>query len=886
MTKRAPYEGGPPRLARALLRRYSSARRFEEAEGDLEEVFNYRCQQHGRRWAQCIYWKEVMLFCLWQIWTRDLGYEQARGPIMFKSYMTVALRNLRKFKGYAFINISGLAIGIASCLLIMLYVQDELRFDQMHTKADRIYRVVESRTSPDLGEQHFSYTLGPLAPTLVDEFPEVTSAVRMASRWIAGRRTLQRDDTRFYEGDYLFAEPSFFDVFDYPLMKGNPETALNEPLTVVLTESSAHRYFGEENPIGQTLHFESYGDVTVTGVMQDPPHNAHLDFSMLFSWATLDAIEMWNEFMGDWASRGFLTYVVLGEGKSPDVVEAKLADLLATHWDDETRAARTPYLQPLTDIHFGSSHIEFDRNEAKADRTYLYIFSAIAIFIALIACINYMNMATARSMRRAKEVGLRKVVGARRTQVVWQFLGESMLITGIALVLALGFVWAILPAFNDLAGKTIPFSLAENGMFVLGLVAMALIVGVVSGSYPAFYLSKFRPSQVLSGSGDASRGAARLRQGLVVTQFALSIIMMVATLVVYQQLDYVQTKKLGFNQDQLVVVDINSGDVRRSFEAIKQAFAQVPSVHAVSVSSRVPGEWKGIRQVEVVPPGAPDTDVTTMHFIGVDEDFLNTFEVALASGRNFSSDFGADSTSVLLNETAARMLGVTAEGTDQIRVPDQDNFQVRVVGIVEDFHFRSLHEEIGPIVLGYRSNPIQAIDYFTARISGDNIPGTVAQLQAIMERFDSIRPFEYNFLDERLNDFYETEQRVGTLFGLAASLAMLIACLGLFGLAAFMAEQRTKEIGVRKVLGASVSGIIGMLSLDFLKLVGIAFILAVPVAYMMMNQWLADFAYHIDISWGLFAIAGLLTLVISLLTVGYQSIRAALANPARSIRYE
>ena len=805
---------------------------------------------------------------------------------MLKNYLKIALRNLRRQPGYAVINVVGLAVGLACFLLIVLYVQDERRFDRFHEKADRLYRVVEARDAADQEEQHIADTMGPLASTLVRDFPEVVGATHMLSRSVIGRRTMQYGPNRYYEADYLFAEPSFFEVFDFVLLRGNLEAALNEPQSVVLTERAARKYFGDEDPSGKILSMEQFGDLRVTGVLRDPPKNSHLHFSMLISFATLEANvgDGFLQWIQSWRSTGALTYLVLADGASPDAVEAKLLPLLRTYRDEE-QLTRTPYLQPITDVHFGSGHIEFDRNEAKGDVAYLYIFSAIALFILLIACINYMNMATARSMQRAREVGLRKVVGAHRRQLIRQFLSESILLAVLALALALALVRMALPAFNTLADKELAFGLLAEGPFLLGLMALVLAVGVVAGSYPAFYLSKFRPALVLTGSGEAGAGAARLRRSLVVTQFALSIIMIVATVVVYQQLDYVQTRRLGFNQHQLVVIDINSGDVRSNWRTIKGEFAQAPGVQNVSVTSRVPGDWKFITQIDVVPEGAEETELITMHFLGIDEDFLDTYEINLKQGRAFSMDFATDSSSVLLNETAARMLGIDAPGGQMVNIPATP-FEGRVVGIVEDFHFRSLHEAIGPLVLGYWSNPVRVIDYFTARIDGGDLPATLDALRAVGERFDPSHPFEFNFLDQRLNDFYETEARVGKLFGIAAFLAVVIACLGLFGLASFTAEQRTKEIGVRKVLGASVGGIVVLLSKDFLKLVALAFVVAAPVAYVAMDRWLNDFAYRIDLTAGIFLMTGLAALGIAIITVSYQSIRAALANPVESLRYE
>ena len=809
---------------------------------------------------------------------------------MLKNYLTITLRSLRRQPGYAFINILGLAIGLAACVLIMLWVQDELAYDRSHDKADRIVRVVEARESAE-GEQHYAYTSGALGTALVESYPEVERSVRAVSRNMTGRLTVEHGEAQFYSGEHLFVEQSFFDVFDFGTPGEEVSTALVEPNTVVLTQDWAERLYGEANPVGEALQVPEIGDFTVTAVIRDQPANSHLRFNMLFSLATLESFDGWNRWLSNWESDGVVTYLVLRDGANMDALSAQLPAFVSQHREDPIGEGRRTYLQALPDIHFGSAHIEFEVHQGKSSRSYVFIFSAIALFIVLIACINYMNLATARSIRRAREVGLRKVVGANRGQLIRQFLGESMLVTSLAVLLSIGLVSILLPSFNTLADKELSIDLTNNWVFAIGLLLLVLGVGLAAGSYPAFYLSRFRPSQVLKETG-ATGGALWLRRGLVVTQFALSITMIVATLVVYRQMDYVQSRQPGFDEAQLVVIDINNGDVRRDFETVKREISAVPRVQSVSVSSRVPGDWKPITQIEMLPTLAADDARIGAHFIGVDADFLDTFGLNVASGRNFSDDFTTDSTSVLLNKSAADRLGVGVG--DAVRVPAEflwqqyqdDDFQAQVAGIVEDFHFESLHLPIGPLLIGYRTSPIDVIDYFTARIDGSDVPATIEALQAIGERFDPSHPFEYNFLSERMADFYERESRLSTLFAIAAALAVAIACLGLFGLAAFTAEQRTKEIGIRKLLGASVPGLVGLLSGQFVRLVGVAFVIAVPVAWLVMRRWLEAFAYRVDISWALFAAAGLAVLLAALVTVGIQAIRAAQNDPVKSLRYE
>jgi len=513
----------------------------------------------------------------------------------------------------------------------------------------------------------------------------------------------------------------------------------------------------------------------------------------------------------------------------------------------------------------------------------------LALVIALIACINYMNLATALAANRAKEIGMRKVIGAQRLQLAGQFFSESLLTTFAALLIAIGVVELALPAFNSLADKKIALDLANNAPMFLGMLAMLLLIGVAAGSYPALYLSSFRPVTTLKGMLSSGAKHSRLRQVLVVIQFALSIIMIIATLVVRDQLQYARNKSLGFNQERLLVIDINHDDVQTNFKTIKAEFLRHAAVRSVTVSSRVPGDWKSFRQIRVAKEGAAENEARSVFFNGVDQDFLPTYEIGLVAGRNFSQDFATDSTALLLNETAARLLAGEEPLGKVLRVPSR-NFVGRVVGVVRDFHFHSMHRAIAPLVMGYMPSGgrhvLHGIDYFSLRLSAEHLPETINFISDVHARFDLVNPIEYAFLEEWWHNLYQADDRVGSVFGVAAGLAILIACVGLFGLAAFMAEQRTKEIGVRKVLGASVQSLVMLLSKDFTKLVIVAFAIAAPLAYFAMNRWLQNFAYRIDVGLVTLVFAGLLALAITWMTVSYQALKAALANPVEALRYE
>jgi len=799
---------------------------------------------------------------------------------MIKNYIKIAVRNLRKHKAYSLINLLGLSIGLAVAILILLYVRDELEFDTFHQASDRIYRLIETQTTPE-GERRFAITVAPLGPTMVAEIPGVEDFTRLIR---LGRLTIRHEEKRYYE-EFLAADASFFKLFDFKFVQGDPSTALADPLTAVLTKTASKKYFGEANPIGKTLETDRGMDFEIIGVIQDPPQNSHLKFEVLMSLATLQANERFRPYFDRWDAEGFTTYILLSKASNMNEVAEQITALLTANQPDNYDVQKRITLQPLRDIHFHSAGIEEDRNAGKSEMAYIYVLAAIALFIVLIACINYMNLATARSANRTGEIGLRKVVGAQRKQLIAQFMTESLIMSFAALLLALVVVQNVLPFFNTFAAKDLSIDIAGNTPLILALLLLATVVGVVSGSYPALFLSKTQIMQTLKRSAHASFNGSWLRRILVVTQFALSVVLIIATLAAFAQMRFIQNKRLGFNQDHLIVIDINSGGVRSSFAAMKTELARGPEVRNVSVTSRVPGEWKNIVTLDVVPQGLPETASRSMKFIGVDQDFLATFEVDLADGRNFDSKMATDTSAVLLNQAAVANFGWDDPLGKTFRVPGKE-YEAHVIGVVKNFHFRSLHEKIEPLILGHSHNPIQNIDYFSLRIGGAHISRTLAYLQQVHQEFDKVTPFEYHFLDQQIDNFYKKDQRVSQFFAVAAGLAILIACLGLFGLAAFTAEQRTKEIGIRKVLGARVWQLAFLLSKDFTQLVAIAFLIASPIAYYCVGRWLESFAYYTPIGVSLFIVAGLIAFFIALLTVAYQAIKTALANPVDSLRYE
>ena len=787
---------------------------------------------------------------------------------MLTNYFKVALRNLRKRKGYAFINVAGLAVGMACCLLIALYVRDERSYDRYHDHADRIVRLVEDRARVG----------APFGPALLGEFPEVEQVARLHPMfWTTP--LLRAGEQGFYEDRIFFADSSLFDVFSFRLLRGDPKTALAAPFSMVLTEAMAEKYFGDVDPMGQIISYDNTHNYTVTGVVENTPPNSHFRFDFLASFSTLYVLE---EFWGmplTWTNPTAHTYLLLTDPGAASTLEARLPDFIVKHRGEAFRDGRTFRLQPLTNIHL-ASRLRFEI-EPNSDGAYLYIFSAIGLAVLLIACFNFINLATARSAERAREVGMRKVVGAHRRQLVGQFLSESMVLSLVAGLLALGLVALSLPAFNALSGKALTMSAVAEGAMLLGLVAVVLFVGIVAGSYPAFVLARFRPVAVLKGASTTTSGGVWLRKGLVLAQFALSVMLIVGAATVYDQLDFMRSSKLGFDDEQILVAPLLDRSLRPQVEALQRELLRHPNVVTVSGSHRVPGQL--FNGFGYVPEGGAPENPVGVRDVGVDHDFTKTYGLDVAAGRDWSRAIVTDEDEAfMLNETAARAFG-WADPNDAVgKRLTRSGQEGVVIGVVKDFHFQSLHHAIEPLLMHLRPFVMNV----SIRVRTDDLPATVASLERTWKQFSPAFPFDYYFFDETFDSRYRAEERAGQLFGYFALLAVFIACLGLFGLAAFSASQRTREIGVRKVLGASVSGIVVLLSKDFVTLVGWAFVVATPVAYLAMNRWLAGFPYHVEISWRIFLVAGLAALVIAVLTVSYQSIRAALADPVKALRYE
>ena len=829
---------------------------------------------------------------------------QANFITMINNYFKIASRTLIKNKLYTALNVAGLTFGLSCFLLIGLYLFDELTFDTQHSKADRIYRVIEHKTVN--GE---STTIAAASYKLAEESKKVIPGVENTTRiQRMGRANILNPEnpTNFFQETVTAANEHFLEIFDFPLIEGDKKTALSEPNSIIITQDLAMRLFNKTDVLGKTLQFSFMeSPFKITGVLKNHPRNSTFDFSSVLSDASFQSDEV-NKAMRarDWFSESFSIYALLKPNADPKSIAGQMSKLVHHNFTPPAGTTFSFGLQPLKDIHLNSENIvDGARNSnvdpiAKGSMFYIKIFSFIAFFLLLIAGINYMNLTTARASSRLKEIGVRKAIGAFRSNLIKQFLFESLLVTFISFLLSLIVVNLLLPAFNQFTSKQLSLGFSTDYRIWLFAIAFATLTGFLSGSYPALMLSRFKPVLLLKGLKLQNKSGLSLRKGLVIFQFTVSIVMIIGTIVLFMQVHYLNNTNLGFNKDLLVVIDVNTGKARTNFEAVKDEMAKIPTVKNVSVTSRVPGEWKSFRTIKIKNMGSTD-EPKVAYMIGADKDFLKTYEIQLLKGRNF--DTRADSSAIIINETAAKMFGVTepagqiveipamsrnGDGTFTPLNPENTPFKPGVIGFVKDFHFQSLRDKIEPLVLCYNQNPIHVIDYYSARIAATNIKGTLEKLKEVMVKNDKDDPFEYHFLNDQLALFYIEDERRQTILIWAALATIFIACLGLFGLATYSAEQRVNEIGVRKVLGATVFNLASLLSKDFLKLVFIANGIAFPVAWWAASKWLQEYAYHIDVHWWVFVMAGISACVIALLTVSYQAIKAAIANPVKSLRTE
>ena len=805
---------------------------------------------------------------------------------MFRNYLLTTLRTIIKHRGFTFINVTGLAIGMACCIMILLFITDELSYDKYHENANQIYRAgIDGR----LGDRDFmTYTTAaPFARTMVEEFPEVINATRFLS---GSNKLITYGDRNFIEDGVYYTDSTVFDIFSWKMIKGNPKTALAGPNSIVFTESMAKKYFGNEDPMDKTVTFDNDREFNVTGIIKDIPHNSHFHFDFLASLSTFE----WSR-NEHWLSDQYASYLLLDKGFTDADVEAKISDFVLKYVGpqveeglgislEEWEASGNRYgyfLEPLTGIYLNSDATM--HMEPVGDKRYVIIFSIVAIFILIIACVNFMNLTTAKSSNRAKEVGIRKVAGARRGQLFFQFLNESFFLSILAMIIALVLVYLLLPDFNNITQKELTIKYLSNWEYILGIILMTLFVGFFAGSYSSISLSSFNVLTVLKGKIQTGKKSAFFRSGLVVSQFAISVGIIIATIIVYNQLNYMQNKKLGFEKENVIIVE-RPNALGDQLDAFKEELLRFPDIYAIAATTTVPG--KGFNGSVFQKENAKSEEMIHFQRMNADYDFPKAMGMNIKEGRYFSKEYSGDSACVVINESAVKSLGYDNPVGKFIIGYGNSDEQIRfqIIGVMEDFHTQSLHERIPNVVMFYTEN--YHASYMAVKVKNTDINKTLKTVEKKWQEFLPQQPFDYFFMDDHFNSLHSAESRTGKILGIFSVLALFIASLGLFGLSSFISEQRTKEIGIRKVLGSTVSGILILLSKQFTRWIIIANVIAWPTAYYFMDKWLQNFEYRIDINIILFVIAGVVSLFIALLTVSYQTIKAASANPVNSLRYE
>lgn len=804
---------------------------------------------------------------------------------MFENYLKTTFRNFWRYRGYTAINLFGLAVGLATCIVIFTYISYELSYDRFHENSEDVYRVaVKGRFAEDFF--NVAVSMPPLAANMKEVFPEVRSFTRINKA--DENEFFSVDDRRFYASGLYFADSAFFDVFTFDMVRGDPARALTEPYTLVITESVAKTYFPGEDPMGRVIRLNDEISMKVTGIIRDIPPNCHLKFTMLGSYATLTRQAERNFSDNNWGSLFLHSYIRLNPGADAGALGEKMRTLIrdafgemASQYDIEM----IPYLQRVTDIHLRSNLMA--ELEPNSSITYIYIFSAVAAFILVIACINFMNLSTARSSRRSREVGMRKVSGATREQLTWQFIGESVILSFLALVIATVMVEIFLPVFSNMTGLMLEPYFHQPATLAIAL-ALALAVGFLAGLYPALILSSFQPIRAIKGDLYQGMKRSMLRNLLVVLQFTISITLMVSTWLIYKQMQYINHKNLGYDQENLVIIPLKGERLQAQGETLRNAFAAIPAVKTVSLTASIPG--RSLNGMGYIPEGIDSKSPWIIYTLYADERFTEAMGMKIAEGRGFSGEFGSDSMATLINRTLVNKLGWNDPvGRKIFHFGDDDGDTARrtyhIIGVLEDYHFKSLHDMIEPsMILLNREKP----GFLAVRLFPGDIRENIARLAAQWEEMEDAFPFDYFFMEEEYKDLYRSEQKMAQLFVSFTVLAMLIACLGLFGLALFSIEQRTKEIGIRKILGASVGGLLYRLSKEFSRWVLMSSVIAWPVAYLLVDNWLQSFAYRIAIAdhlW-IFAVSALIALAIALLTVLHHAYRAATRDPVESVKYE
>ena len=861
-----------PRIGNYLLKLLVEKEELLFIQGDFEESYLKRLQK-GK--INAIFW---YCFQLMKTVPAILAFNIKGGFTLFKNNLKITLRRFKRQKGYSIINISGLVVGLALCMLIIIYILAEFSYDRYHKNAERIYRL---NTYMELGQ--FNGNLAnsnfPAGPTISADFPEVINAVRF--RRYMFRCLVEYKDLQYFEEKIFYADNSVFDVFTFPIVKGNRNEPLAHPYTMAISEKIASKYFGENDPVGKVLKLDNQEDYTVTAVFKDVPRNSHFIFDMLCSFETLRVkmsaqYQMW---VGDFNN---YTYLLLRENADAEKLEEKFPPIIDKNIPQLklVKGRIEMFLQPLLDIRLNENMK--GGIQGTSSISYIYVFSAVALFILIIACINFINLSTARSANRAREVGMRKVLGSERRQLVKQFLTESIVYSLIAFFIAIILVNLALPVFSSISGMELKLNFASQIWLFPAFIVLTVFTGFIAGIYPSFYLSSFQPAVVLKGALRSGSAYSRLRSILVVFQFTISIAMIIGTGIILKQLSYMKNKELGFDKEQVVILQVNDDSILQNINAVKQELLKDPRVVSVSVSSHVPGH--GARHNLLIPTGGTQEEGKMAGFMHVDHDFIGTLGIEIIEGRNFSIESGTDPiNSVIINETAVKELGWEDPVGNTMYEADGMPVKRTVIGVVKDFHYLSLRDKIMPVCL--LNNP-ENLSLFIVRILPGDISRTLDYLKSAWKRIDPNSPFDYYFLDQSFDSDYGAEERLRSIFSYFTVFAIFVACLGLFGLASYMAEQRTKEIGIRKVLGASIFKIFFMLSKELVKWVIFANLIAWPLSWYFMNKWLQNFAYRTVIGWDSFTLSAVAALIIAFFTVSYKAIQAAIANPVDSLRVE
>jgi len=856
----------PPPFAVWLLSRMTREDEQESIINDFADIYGQLKKEKGLHSAQRWYWSQVIrsipmfilnIFC-WKF-------------IMFKNYLTMTIRIFRKHKGFSLINTAGLAIGISCCILILQYIRHEFSFDKFHENSKYIYRIIQHQEGNIYqGVDVFNSLPAILAPSIREDFPEDAKVTRVKNY----ERQVRYKDKQFYEKFFLYVEPEFLEMFSFPIIKGDSKTALREPYTVMITREMVKKYFGEEEPVNKIININNEQDYRIAGILENVPDNSHLKFDFLASFSTLLGTWGQNQ-LTSWQNSSVLTYLQLAKNSNPQKFNSQLKKYNTVGYGGHPASFD---LQPLNDIHLGKK-IALDL-PGKGDLKYIYLYSAITLFILLIACFNYMNLSIARSFTRGKEIGIRKVVGAKRKSIIFQFFGESLVFSFSALVLALILVRLVLPIFNFLTDRNIKFDLFTDIFFIFCLIGLCIFVALISGIYPAMFLSSFNPVRVLKGRTDSiSKSTSSLRNVLIIVQFAISICLIICALIINHQLHYIKNTKLGLDKDSIITIPMTNKRMWKRYNTFKNELSRQSKILDITASKSLPTEIDNTVQIKL---GGQNQGKTLRVWVDwVDFNFIDFYKMKIVLGRNFIKDSLQDlQNAYILNETAAKAIGLENPVGKKFGIGRTGG---QIIGVVEDFHFAPLHSKIEPLALKLDSNNLKVL---SVRINSLDISNTLTFIQNKWKKIFPDFPFVFSFLDRRIESMYKVERKLGQSFNYFTLIAILLSCLGLLGLASYMAEKKTKEIGIRKVLGATVPNILLLLTKEFTKFVFLANIIAWPVAYYFMNKWLQNFAYRIDLSVWIFILSGLAALAVALITVGYRAIKAATANPVDSLRYE